>query len=59
MDGHKWFREIDGVRMFLPDMARGYPLSFLQGLSDPRQMSWNITRGHDGVAVGNFGTLNA
>lgn len=48
--------------MILKCFARyGEELSivFLQGLSNARQTFWSITMGNDGVAVGNFGTLNA
>lgn len=30
---HKWFRKVEGIQMFLPKMARSYPLAYLQKLS--------------------------
>lgn len=56
---HKWLREGGGVQKFLPDMARSYPLAYLQKLSVLRSMDWNVTREQDGVAIGNFGNMSA
>lgn len=41
---HEWFREVEGVRMFLPDMAKSYPLAYLQKLSVPCLMNLNMIR---------------
>lgn len=35
-------------------MEISYPLVYLQKLLVPRQMDWDITRGHDVVVVGKF-----
>lgn len=49
VDEHKWVREINGIKMFLPGMARSYSLAYLQKLSIPHHMNWNITRGQGGL----------
>lgn len=46
IDEHKWLREIDGVRIFLPDMVRSYPYYlFFRSSLILIKMSWNITKG--------------
>lgn len=52
----KWLHRISDLHLFLLDMKRSYPLVYLQKLLAPRQMDWDITRGHDGVVVGKFGS---
>lgn len=42
VDEHKWFWEVEGVRMFLFDIAKSYPLVYLQKLSVPCLIDWNI-----------------
>lgn len=59
MKEHKWLQEVNGVQMFLPDMARSYLLVYFQKLSVPHTMSWHVTKEQDGVAVGNFDSISA
>ena len=49
---YKWLRQIEGRRFFLPNMERMYPLSYLQHMSVPRPMVWEITRPVPEVSLG-------
>ena len=49
---YKWLRKIGDRFFFLPNMTRMVPLSYLQSVSIPRQMDWDLTREQDGVTIG-------
>ena len=49
---YKWLRKIGDRFMFLPNMVRTVPLSYLQSMSVPRPMDWDLTRFNDGVSLG-------
>ena len=53
---YKWLRQIEGRRFFLPNMERMYPLSYLQHMSVPRPMVWEITRPVPEVSLGTLGS---
>jgi len=53
---YKWLRQIGGRRFFLPNMERMYPLSYLQHMSVPRKMTWEISRPVPEVTLGNLGS---
>ena len=39
---YKWLRQIGDRKFFLPNMERMYPLSYLQHMSVPRAMEWDL-----------------
>lgn len=43
-----------GDRMFILEMERSCSLTYLQGISTPRQMELSLTKNQDGIPVGNF-----
>ena len=49
---YKWLRKIGDRFMFLPNMVRTVPLSYLQSMSVPKPMDWDLTRFKDGVSLG-------
>ena len=49
---YRWLRKIGDIFLFLPIMLRMVPLSYLQSMSIPRPMEWNLTRSQDGVSIG-------
>ena len=62
-DGHilhdgdyKWLRQVGGRKFFLPNMERMYPLSYLQHMSVPRIMAWEIARPVPEVSLGTLGS---
>ena len=52
---YKWLRQIGERRFFLPNMERMYPLSYLQHMSVPRKMTWEISRPISEVTLGSLG----
>lgn len=55
---HKWLQKVEGVRIFLSDLARSYLLVYLQKLLVPCTMNWHVTKDQNGVAVGNFSSIS-
>ena len=53
---YKWLRQIEGRKFFLPNMERMYPLSYLQHMSVPRIMAWEIARPVPKVSLGTLGS---
>ena len=41
---YRWLRKIGDRFLFFPIMLRMVPLSYLQSMSIPRPMEWNLTR---------------
>ena len=56
---YKWICKIGDQHLFLPDMDRMYPLIYLQPMSIPRLMDWELTRVQDGVTMGTIINRNA
>jgi len=52
---YKWLRQIGDRRFFLPDMERMYPLSYLQHMSVPRKMKWDVSRYVPEITLGDLG----
>ena len=55
---YRWLRKIGDIFLFLPIMLRMVPLSYLQSMSVPRPMEWNLTRSHDGFLQGRSSIIN-
>lgn len=55
---YKWLRYVRRHYIFLPNMKRSYPLSYLQATPVPRKMNWHLTKPQDGVLLGGFGTTS-
>ena len=53
---YKWLRQIGGRRFFLPNRERMYPLSYLQHMSVPRKMKWELSRYVPEVTLGDLGS---
>jgi len=53
---YKWLRQIGDRRFFLLNMERMYPLSYLQHMSIPRKMTWEISRPVPEVTLGSLGS---
>ena len=51
---YKWIRVVNGRNLFLPDMDRMFPLIYLQSLSIPRSMLWDLTGTVSGVVTGHI-----
>lgn len=59
-DGNcKWLRQIRRHYMFLLNMERPHPLSYLQATSVPKRVNWHLTKPPDGILLGSFGTNSA
>jgi len=52
---YKWLRQIEGQKFFLPNMERMYPLSYLQHMSVPRVMAWDLARPVSNISLGILG----
>ena len=52
---YKWLRQIGDRKFFLPNMERMYPLSYLQHMSVPRAMEWDLARSVPSVSLGILG----
>ena len=53
---YKWLRQVGDRRFFLPNMERMYPLSYLQHMSVPRKLTWELSRPVPEVTLGNLGS---
>jgi len=53
---YKWLRQIEGRKFFLPNMERMYPLSYLQHMSVPRVMAWDLALPIPSVSLGTLGS---
>ena len=53
---YKWLRQIGVRKFFLPNMERMHPLSYLQHMSVPRAMEWELARLVPNVSLGILGT---
>ena len=55
LDGrYKWICMVDDKHLFLPDMDRMYPLIYLQPMSIPRLVNWDLTKSQGGVMTGSL-----
>jgi len=48
----QWIFNLDGEKYYFPSSKRHFPLSFLQCVTKPRKMKWQVTRTTDSVHVG-------
>ena len=49
---YKWLRQIGDRFIFIPNMVRMVPLFYLQSMSVPRLMDWDLTRSQGRISVG-------
>ena len=53
---YKWLRQIGERHFFLPNMERMF-LSYLQSMSLPQYMDWDLVRAQSGVAIARISNL--
>ena len=53
---YKWLHQIGDRRYFLPAMERMLPLSYLQHMSVPRKMKWDVSRYIPEITLGDLGS---
>jgi len=53
---YRWLRQIGDGRFFLPVMERMFPLSYLQHMSVPRKMEWDVSRYVPEITLGDLGS---
>ena len=49
---YKWLRQIREYYFFLSNMERIFPLSYLQSISLPWYMDWDLVRAQSGITIG-------